>query len=332
MTRPLITDRLSSSRALPSQRMTWICAALCCLVWLQGGARLAIGEGPKATEPTRLLASVGDVLITQADVDLSLGRTASGQSELPPIPEPVLMSSVDLIARQRQALESLKRSKKRVSDTAIDKWLLENSPPELKLTADQALGARAEAAKVSKENYREFLAFRLSWQAYLQNMLSDTNLEKHFANQKPRFDGTRFQVEHVWIAAPPGKSSTRQSAHQRLSQLREQVANGKLSMAEVGKEVASEAGEKAAASLWMTGSGPLMPTVIDHVLKTPAGKVTEPFDSAQAVHMVRVIAIEPGQQTLADAKENVRKHMLLYLLDFLASQSAKEMPLVWQGS
>lgn len=285
---------------------------------------------PPTKEPTRILASVGDVLITQADVDLSLGRTASGQNDLPPIPQAVLMSSVDLIARQRQALESLKQNNKRVSDAAIDKWLLENSPPDLKLTADQALSARAEAAKVSKSNYREFLAFRLSWQAYVQNMLNDKNLGKHFTNQKQRFDGSRFQVEHIWIAAPPGKSSARDAAHKRLSAIRQKVIDGSLSMVDAGKEVAGETGQKAAAPLWMTGNGPLMPTIIDHVLKTPAGKVTEPFDSAQAVHVVRVLAIEPGQRTLSDAKEDIRKHMLIYMLDFLANQIADDMPLVWQ--
>lgn len=72
-----------------------------------------------------------------------------------------------------------------------------------------------------------------------------------------------------------------------------------------------------------------MPTVIDRVMKTPVGKMSEPFDSSQAVHLVRVMAIEPGIGTFEQAKEDVRKHMLLYLLNFLADQSAKSLPLVW---
>ncbi len=85
-------------------------------------------RGGNKADPKRVLASVGEQLIIQADVDLTLGRTASGRSDLPPVPEPVLMASVDIIAQRRQASESLKRLGKRVSDAAIDKWLIENSP------------------------------------------------------------------------------------------------------------------------------------------------------------------------------------------------------------
>jgi parvulin-like peptidyl-prolyl isomerase len=74
-----------------------------------------------------------------------------------------------------------------------------------------------------------------------------------------------------------------------------------------------------------------MPAIVDRALETPAGQVSQPFDSSQAVHLIRVLAIEPGQRTLEEAKEDVRKHMLLFLLEFLAKSSAQEMPLVWQA-
>ncbi len=77
----------------------------------QEPARPSPTRGDKAkADPKRVLASVGEQLITQADVDLNLGRTASGRSDLPEVPEPILMITVDIIAQRRQALESLKRS------------------------------------------------------------------------------------------------------------------------------------------------------------------------------------------------------------------------------
>ena len=286
-------------------------------------------ERRPAVEPTRVLASVGDVLITQADVDLSLGRAGATQADLTPIPERIVMAAVDIIASQRQALETLKKSNKIASDAAIDQWLVDNSPPDLKLTADQALTARASAAHVTKANYRAFLTFRLTWQSYLQNTLTDKNLEKHFANQKSRFDGTRFHIEHLWIAAPPGKSDQRTAAHKRIREVRQRILSDQLDFEAAGKELAGDEGQKMAAAQWITGSGPLMPAIVDRVVQTPVDTISEPFDSAQAVHLVRVIAIEPGARLLEEAKEEVRSHMLLYLLDFLAKPAAKEMPLVW---
>ena len=292
---------------------------------------------PAKIDPKRVLASVGEQLVTQADVDLTLGRTASGRNDLPAIPEPVLMTSVDIIAQRRQALESLKRSGKRVSDSDIDKWLAENSPPDLKLTPAQSLAARAEAAQVSPENYRDFLAFRLTWQQVVQTALTEKNIEKHFANQTARFDGTRFEVEHLWIATPPGQSTARAEAHKKLAELRLKILADQMTMAEASQTLlepdvddkTKELAAKEVGPAWISGNGPLMPRIVDHVLETPPGKISEPFDSATAVHIVRVIKKEPGTRKLKEVQDDVRKHMLLYLLEFHAGKSAKELPLVW---
>lgn len=295
-------------------------------------------RGAKAkADPKRVLASVGEQLITQADVDLNLGRTASGRNDLQEVPESILMITVDIIAQRRQALESLKRSGKRVSDATIDKWLVENSPPELKMSAAQALKARAEAAQISTANYREFLAFRLSWQEYLQTALTEKNIEKHFNNQKARFDGTRFEVEHLWLATTPGSSTARSDAHKKLNELRLKVLADQMTMAQAGQsllegdvdEKTKELAGKEVGLAWITGNGPLMPRIVDEVLKTAVGKTSEPFDSATAVHIVRVGKVEPGSKTLTDTQDDVRKHMLVYLLEFHASKLAGEMPLVW---
>ncbi len=105
------------------------------------------------------------------------------------------------------------------------------------MSAAQALKARAEAAQVSTASYREFLAFRLSWQEYLQTALTEKNIEKHFNNQKKRFDGTRFEVEHVWVAANPGKSQARDDAHKKLSELRSKVVNKQITMAQAAQSL-----------------------------------------------------------------------------------------------
>lgn len=318
-------------------RWLWMALVPLALVPLAMPAIVARGEVKQssqraANEPTRVLASVGDVLITQADVDLSLGRAGVAKADLPPLPQHMLMAAVDIVANQRRAMETLKKSNKSVSDAEIDTWLVENSPPDLKLTADQALAARAKAAEVSQANYRAFLAFRLSWPRYLQSVATEANLEKHYANQRSRFDGTRFQVEHIWLPAPPGESKTRSQAHERLVTLRKKLADGQLDFVSAGNEIAGEEGAKLAAPQWITGSGPLMPAIVDRVLETPAGDISPTFDSSQAVHVVRVIAVQPGERSFAEAKEDVRKHMLLFLLEFLAKSAAKDMPLVWQAS
>ncbi len=74
-----------------------------------------------------------------------------------------------------------------------------------------------------------------------------------------------------------------------------------------------------------------MPKIIDYVLKTSEGDVSQPFEFGLRCHLVRVIKIEPGDKTLEQSKDEVRKHTLVFLLDFLDQKSAQNMPLVWQA-
>lgn len=297
-----------------------ILAAACC-----GTFAVCLSAG----EP-RDLATLGKSQITTADVDLQLGRSADPNAKLPPLPEGISMATVDIIAKQRRALSTLTKQGKRIPDAELNKWLVENTLSEPKLSPDEALKLRASGAELSPETYRDFLAFRFSWQSYVQQQMNETNLTKHFKNQKKRFDGSRFRIEHAFIAVPPGESKLRTEAHQALERLREELAGSDIEFAAAAKKLSVEQRLEATSEpLWITGAGPVLPAVVDTVLKLKESELSPVFDSGQAVHVVRLLEIENGSRAMSEASEELRRHMLLYLLDYLAKQSEKELPLKW---
>jgi hypothetical protein len=297
--------------------------------------------GPVRAEEPRTLATLGDVEITVADVDLQLGRAGSATARQQPLTPGVLMAAVDIIARQRRALATLTKQRKRVSDAEIARWLEENSPQDPQPSAAELLAAQAAATGVTPDALRDFLAFRLSWQAYIRQQMTEANLARHYKNQRPRFDGTRFLVQHAFISVPPGQSLQRDTARQWVEKLHAELAGGgrnpKADVANdrpsfpvaVEKLAADVALEVTPEPVWVTGSGPVLPGVVDVILKLQAGDLSDVFETSQGVHVIQLQQLETGQRTLEDAKEEVRRHMLLHLLDFLAKSSEAELPLRW---
>ncbi len=313
--------------------MFWLAISMTCGLGATCNAQDA-DSAVKDVDAT-VLATVGEMVITQADVDLAVGRSSDAagntNAELPDMPESVVRATVDIISRQQQALAALKSKQKAISDEELDKWLIDNSPPDSQWTATDALEARAKTANVSPENMRRFLSFRMTWRKYLQETMTEKNIEKHFQNQKARFDGTTYQVEIIGLPAPPGKCSERDAAHARLTELRQQIVDNKLTFSQAAEQLAGEEAKREAGPISVTGAGPLLPSVFDHIMKATVQTVTAPVDTAQGVYVLRVLSKQPGQGTLDSCHEQVRKHMLLFLLDYLASSNSQAMPLVWKS-
>ncbi len=84
--------------------------------------------------------------------------------------------------------------------------------------------------------------------------------------------------------------------HMTIRQAAEQLLGNEVS--DAAKQQALEESEP----LWLNGSGPLMPKIIDYVLKTSEGDVSQPFEFGLRCESGRVIKIEPGDKTLNNPK------------------------------
>lgn len=274
----------------------------------------------------QVLAHLGEEPITQSDVDFQLGRRPGTQGAA--LPPALANSTIDLIAAQRRALASLRKMKIAVSRAAVDRWLEQNPPPtnnpEYKLSADEIVTAICKETQLTQDTYRDLIAFRLSWPIYLKKLLTDANVEKHFGKQTARFDGTEFEIEMASIATSAGESEQRQFSESKLAKLKEQLepeADNFGDLAKADREI--EFFERR----WVRGTGDLDPRLLDTIITLQKDDISAPVHSASGVHLIRLIDMKPGNRGLSEARDEVRGHMLIFLLDHLADKSAASLPL-----
>ena len=313
----------------------WSCKGIIGLLgWMLVHFHLA--EAVCAQGEAEVVAKLGGQVITDRDIDFQLGRVASETSEpLIALPPAILQSTIQLVAQQRQALQTMRTRNLAVRRDDVERWIVENGQPPSgeTLSADELIREQARRAGISESNVRDHLAFRMSWQRYLQQQLSEKNVAKHFENQTKRFDGTRFQVSVIDIAALAGKSSKREQLSQGLRDLRSRLDADELAWKAVADEllkrelIESKEQAKVRERIWCRGTGDLEPTIVSALLKMKLDEISEPIHTATGVHLVALHAIEAGSKGLADVRDEVRAHMLIHLLEHLARQSESQLPL-----
>ena len=298
---------------------------------------LTLIEAAQSQDNTKVVARLGEQAITDRDIDFQLGRVASVDTEpLKELPPVVLQSAIHLLAQQRQALQTLRTRKLAVGREDVERWLDDNAQPinGEKQTASDMIRDQSSNAGISESNLRDHLAFRLSWQRFLQQQLTEPNVAKHFENQPKRFNGTRFKVSIVDLAATAGKSVRRDKLAEILTAMRSRLMSGDLNW----KDLASELGRSellkddvgkflVREDLWARGTGDLEPTIVTVLMKLEPDSYSEPIHTPTGVHLVKLLEVEPGSRELSEVRDEVRAHMLLHLLEHLARQSESQLPL-----
>ena len=269
-----------------------------------------------------ILAYCGKQPITTREVDLQLGKNHAWDASSRPADQ-VVATVVDLIARQRRALATMRKQGIAANAEEIVTYAVQNlQPPENRLEdPDKAIAAIASAREIGELQLLESLAFRLSWKRYLEKYVTEANIKRHFSNQKSRFDGTKYSI-HLIIARPAWSGGS-QEAVSKLASLRKLKADEILAAAEEAAEGLSQ------QQVDLSGVSSLPPAIFSAVDKVADGEWTEVIETPVIHVLAQRIKTSPGDKKLSEVTDAVRAHMLLHLLDHLAKQSEKKLPLRW---
>jgi hypothetical protein len=270
------------------------------------------------------MAYLGQQPITRGEVDFVLGRAP--QADLPPLTFAAAQTAIQLVATQRQALQTLREQKLAADRDQVARWIQSRAflPPGT--TIDEMVREAARTHGIEEATYWELMAFRLSWKRYLARHLTLDNIARHFANQPARFDGTRFRIMRMSVAVPAGMSSRREQAVEQLGTVRSELRKSDIDPSAL-RQLASEHGWELSPETWVEGTGSLDPAAVTALLPLKVGEVTEPIHTAGGVHLIRLLDKQPGELQLDEVRDEVRTHLLVYLLDYLASWSAEQLPL-----
>ncbi len=281
-------------------------------------AGAAAAQPPAADRP--IAARVNGQAVTVAEVEREF-RQAYGEREFTAEQkQPLLKAAVEQVIDRRLVLAYLTSTGQAASSQDIDyaaaQFEKDLKSQELKL--DQHL---AEVG-LTRDEFRQALAWQLSWQRYLQRQVTDENLQKYFERYRREFDGTQLRVAQILFKMPAdADGASTAAAKDKAGKLRAEIAAGKLSFADAARRHSqAPSGAEGGDIGWIERRRPMSEDFSKTAFALKPGEISEPLVSPFGIHLIAVLAAKPGQRTWQDAAGELRPAVTLYLFRWIAEQ------------
>ena len=252
---------------------------------------------PLLAQESRVLATVNGDPIIESELD------AFVDSIVPPGIEP--SAAVRKISLQHLIDRAIVRNWLRQSTWAasdaevVRRW--EQLRGELQRT-DQTLADYYRQRGTNEAMVRQRFEWEIAWPRYVRAKLGDESLAAWYAERHEQYDGTERHVAHVlWTEDSPKNRQSAAEVHAKL------VA-GEIEWADAVKANSRSATKENLGELgWIKFTGPMEPKFSAAAFTLGTGEISSPVVSPFGVHLIKCIAIRPGELEWQDVADAVRR-------------------------
>ena len=294
------------------QRMI-IAAALIC------GAQLAAVDAKDAAPTPVIVAQLDGEPVYQNELDREIALAAPRLKMEGPLPAAVREKVLAQVIDRRLVLRYLVRDKWAVSNADID-LVVARQVKQLK-QQEIAWAEHLKKQGLSEKQYRAELAWKLSWPKFLDQRLTDENLQKYFDQHRREFDGSELRVSHLLLKVPAGDAAALEMAQKQALEIRQQITTGKLSFADAaGKYSQSPTAKESGDIGWIQRHEPMPESFSQAAFALEKGAVSEPVVTAFGVHLIQAVELKPGKKFWQDCREELQTAVTLYLFRWIADK------------
>ncbi len=291
--------------------------------WLQTGlvlAFLSCCEGESPASETAIVARIDGQPVSKAAVELEF-RRAFGQRETTGDEKSAAWRAArEQVIDRQLVLASLEQSKQAASGQDVD-FAIAQLEKDLK-SQSLTLAQHLQQTGLSADDLRRAVAWKLSWNKYLERYLTDDNLQKYFDAHRREFDGTQLRVAHILLKLPAGADdATAKEALEKAAAIRVEIAAGKLTFAAAAAANSQAPTAKEGGDIgWIERHQPMPEAFSRAAFGLEKGQVSETVRSTAGIHLITVLDIKPGMQTRPQVDAELRPAVTLYLFRRLADK------------
>ena len=266
------------------------------------------------------VAHLGGQPVSKPEVELEFRRAYGPRQFTDEQRAAAWKAAVEQVINRRLVLAYLERTGQAASSQDVD---LAQAQFDKDLKAQMlTLDDHLKAVGLPLEELRRALAWKLSWNKYLERHLTDENLQKYFDRHRREFDGTQLRVSHLLLKLPADADEAAvAAAKEKAATFKQEIAAGKLSFAEVAQAHSQSPTGKAGGDIgWIERHQPMPEVFSSAAFALEQGQVSEPVVSSFGVHLITVTDAKPGQKTWQDARADLRPAVTLYLFRWIADK------------
>lgn len=282
------------------------------------------GHGAAQPAPDQhIAAKVNGQSVTAAEAEREF-RQAYGERKMADAERAALLkAALEQVIDRQLVLGYLTKTSQAATSQDVDHQvaLFEKDLQSQSLTLD----AHLKQVGLSRDDFRRAIAWKLSWQSYVERQSTDENLQKYFQRNQREFDGSQLRVAQILFKLPADADDKAVSAAKdKAVKLKAEIAAGKLSFAEAAKQHSQAPSAGAGGDIgWIERQRPMPEDFSRAAFALKPGETSEPLVSSFGVHLVTVLEIKPGTKTWQDAAAELRPAIARYLFRWVADQERK---------
>ena len=268
----------------------------------------------------RVSARVNGEAVAAAEVDREIRQAYGDRKFEGAEQQQVFQAALAQVIDRRLVLAHLTASGQAATSQDLD-FATAQFEKDLK-SQELTLEAHLKQVGLTREDFRRSLAWKLSWQRYVEKQLTDENLQKFFERYRREYDGSELRVAQILFKLPAeADAAAIAAAKEKAAGLRAEIAAGKFAFAAAAKQHSQAPSAAAGGDIgWIERRRPMPEEFSKLAYSLKPGEVSPPLASPFGVHLITVLEVKPGKRTWQDAAGELRPAVTLYLFRWIADQ------------
>ncbi|QDU92831.1 peptidylprolyl isomerase [Lignipirellula cremea] len=304
------------------------CAAAICLL-LTGVCPATAAE---SSASNAVAARVDGQPVRYGRIQREVQDTLKGRPAPPEEMRLLEAQALEQFIGRRLVLRYLAGQKLAASEVDI-RLSLEQVKKKLK-TQETTLADYLSRAGLQEDEFREAIAWELSWQAYLEQHMTDANLQKFFEQHRRDFDGTQLNVAHIlWKVDPQAGPDAWEAATKQATAVRAQITQEQVPFAQAALQNSQAPTARQGGNLGLISRHEPMPESFSQAaFQLQPGETSPPVTTAFGVHLIYCQRVQPGQRSWTDARPELETAVMRFLFDFVVKLQRPHSQVEYTGA
>jgi peptidyl-prolyl cis-trans isomerase C len=158
-----------------------------------------------------------------------------------------------------------------------------------------------------ERSLREQVMLELGMRRLIAPLVDQARLERAFASQRRRLDGTRLRISHIVLRADIGRGDEAVAeALAKADAIRREVLAAELTFDDAARRYSAGPSRLRGGDLgWISVEGPMFEDFTTAAYAVAKGDVSKPFVTRFGVHLVKVIDLEPGRLGIEEVRDRL---------------------------
>jgi hypothetical protein len=287
------------------------------------------GEPNQAVE-SPVAATVNGHKIRVYDIQRELAISTRGRPIAKPTRPALEASALHKLVERELVLALLKTTKHIASDTEVEQhW--DGLKKRLAKRAIPIEKHFKEKGFRNLDHWRHEARWELSWSSFLDNYVTEANLQKYFERNRRHFDGSEVRASHIlWKTADPKELAL---ARIKASEVRAAILKKEISFAAAAKKYSQSPTAEDGGDIGFLDRRQTMPESFSKAaFDLKAGDVSQPVSTRFGVHLIQCTELKPGKSNWTDARDELDHAVRRWLFTWAADKLRGNAQIVFTGA